>query len=114
MLGFILIFFIGKYFYELAQNYYKHRWLYAILGVVVYYAAGAIFGLIIGLADVLIGLNINWENTLGLNLLGIPIGIAADYAFYVLLKRKWEKEVVLPKDEIMDIGKPTEDLDDTF
>lgn len=114
MLGLILIFFVGKYFYKLAQDYYKHRWLYAILGIVVYYAAGAVLGLIIGLADVLIGLNIDWENAIGLNLLGIPFGIAADYGFYVLLKRKWEKEVVKPKDEIMDIGKTTEDIDGTY
>ena len=111
MIGLLLIFFIGKYFYELAQDYYKHRWLYALLGIIVYYAAGAILGVIVGLADLLFGLNVNWENTLGWNLLGIPIGIAADYGFYILLKRKWEKEVNIPKDEIMDIGKSTNDVD---
>ncbi|MBT8265900.1 MAG: hypothetical protein KJO41_10395 [Bacteroidia bacterium] len=111
MLGLLLIFFIGKYFYELAQDYYKQRWLYAILGVVVYYAAGAVFGIILGVADVFLGLGIDWENSFGWNLVGIPIGIAADYGFYILLKRKWEREVVVPKDEIMDIGKPTDDLD---
>ena len=111
MLGLLLIFFIGKYFYELAQDYYKHRWLYAILGIIVYYAAGAFFVVVVGLADLLFGLNVNWENTMGWNLLGIPIGIAADYGFYILLKRKWEKETNIPKDEIMDIGKLPTDLD---
>lgn len=109
MLGLILIFFIGKYFYELAQDYYKHRWLYAILGIIVYYAAGAVFGLILGIADAIFILNINWDNAMAWNLLGIPIGIGADYGFYYLLKRKWENEIQMPKDEIMDIGKNTED-----
>ena len=111
MLRLILIFFIGKYFYELAQEYEKKRWLYAILGIVVYYAAGAVFGVILGLADVILGLGIDWDNSLGLNLLGLPIGIAADYIFYQYLKKTWEKERGNPADEIMDIGKPLEEED---
>ncbi len=47
----------------------------------------------------------------GINLLSIPIGIAACYGFYYLLKKKWEKTEVLIKDEIQDIGKTIEELD---
>lgn len=105
MLGLLLIFFIGKYFYELAQDFYKHRWLYAIIGIVVYYAAGGIFGVILGVIDMIFTLNIDWENAFGLNLLGIPIGLAACYGFYIILKKRWQNEVELAKDEIDDIGK---------
>ena len=34
MLGLLLIYFIGKYFYDLAAEFEKNKWLYAILGVV--------------------------------------------------------------------------------
>ena len=104
MLGLLLIFFIGKYFYELADKYQKNRWLYAFIGIVVYYAAGALLGIILGVLDFIIGLGIDWENSVGLNLLGIPAGIAADYGLYSLLKKKWESEIIIPEDEIMKIG----------
>ncbi|NNK81660.1 MAG: hypothetical protein HKO92_00925 [Flavobacteriaceae bacterium] len=108
MLGLLLIFFIGKYFYELAQDYYKHRWLYAILGIVTYYASGAIFGVILSVFDFILELNINWDDSFGVNLLGIPIGLAGCYIFYIMLKNRWEKEDLKSKDEIDDIGKITE------
>ncbi|NNF81504.1 MAG: hypothetical protein HKO96_07385 [Flavobacteriaceae bacterium] len=109
MLGLILIFFIGKYFYELADKHQKNNWVYAIIGVVVYYAAGAVLGVILGLADIVFTFGIDWENAVGLNLLGIPAGLAADYGLYYLLKKKWESETVVPDDEIMKIGQVEED-----
>lgn len=108
MLGLLLIYFIGKYFYELAQNFYKHRWLYAILGIVVYYASGAVFGVILGVFDLLLELNINWDETFGINLLSIPIGLLGCYGFYFILKKRWQKNNNLAKDEIEDIGKALE------
>ena len=93
MLGLLLIYFIGKYFYELAQDFYKHRWLYAILGIVVYYASGAVFGVILGVFDLLLELNINWDETFGINLLSIPIGLLGCYGFYIILKKRWQKDL---------------------
>lgn len=108
MLGLLLIYFIGKYFYELAQDFYKHRWLYAILGIVVYYASGAVFGVILGVFDLLLELNINWDETFGINLLSIPIGLLGCYGFYIILKKRWQKNTDLVKNEIEDIGKTIE------
>lgn len=105
MLGILLIFFIGKYFYELAQDYNKHRWLYGIVGIVVYYGAGLLYGVIFGFLDVVFELNIDWDDTFGYNLLSIPIGIAACYGFYVFLEKRWKREENSAKDEIDDIGK---------
>ena len=108
MLGLLLIYFIGKYFYELAQDFYKHRWLYAIFGIVVYYASGAVFGVILGVFDLLLELNINWDETFGINLLSIPIGLLGCYGFYIVLKKRWQNNTDLVKDEIEDIGKTIE------
>lgn len=112
MLGILLIFFIGKYFYELAQDYYKHRWLYAVIGIITYYAAGAIFGVILGVSDLLFDFGIDWESAYGLELTTIPIGIAADYFLYRVLKKKWQNEAVIDKDEIQDIGKNVEEIEE--
>lgn len=112
MLGLLLIYFIGKYFYKLAEEFNQNKWLYAILGIVMYYAAGFAFGILLGVFDLLLGLNLDYDNMFGINLLSIPIGLAACYGFYHLLKKKWKKSVVLIKDEIQDIGKPVEELEE--
>ncbi|MFC4721276.1 hypothetical protein ACFO5O_03000 [Geojedonia litorea] len=109
MLGIILIYFIGKQFYTLAEDFNKNKWLYAILSVVIYYVAGFIFGTILAVLDLIFEWGIDWDNNFGLNLLGIPIGLLADWGFYYMLKKKWEQSTVLIKDEIQNIGKNTED-----
>ena len=111
MLGLIIIFFIGKYYYELAAQFNKNKWVYAIIGIVVYYAAAGVLGIILGFADVMFELGIDWNNAIGLNLLGIPAGLAAVYGLYYILKRKWTGEMIVPEDEIMKIGKPENDQD---
>lgn len=108
MLRILLIYFIGKYFYELAQDFYKHRWLYAILGIVVYYISGFVFALILVVLDSLFLLNINWDNSFGVNLISIPVGLLGCYIFYIVLKKRWEKADTSSMDEIDDIGKLSE------
>lgn len=105
MLGILLIYFIGKRFYDLAFEFNQNKWLFAILSIVVYYAAGLVFGVIIAFLDILFDWGINWDNNLGLNLLGIPIGLIAVWGFYMILERKWKKSTVIIKNEIGDIGK---------
>lgn len=105
MLGLLLIYFIGKWFYDLASEFNQSKWLFAILSIVVYYAAILIFGFVLGLLILLFDWQINLENNFGINLLAIPIGLLADWAFYEFLKMRWKKKIVLVKDEIDDIGK---------
>ena len=49
MLGLLLLYFVGKYFYNLAKEYNKSNWGFAILGIVVYYGGIIIFSFIIGI-----------------------------------------------------------------
>lgn len=37
ILGYILLFYIGFYYYRLAENHNKNKWLYVILGVILYF-----------------------------------------------------------------------------
>ena len=114
MLGILLIYFIGKRFYDLSEEYNQNKWLYAVLSIVVYYAAGAFFGVILGILALILEWDINWENNFGINLLGIPIGLLTDWGFYVILENRWKKKIVLVKDEIEDIGKPPEGETNVF
>ena len=109
MLGLLLIYFIGKQFYVLAENHKQNKWLFAILSVVVYYAAGLAFGVILGVFEIIFEWEIDWEDNVGINLLGIPVGLLACWGFYYLLKTRWEKSVKVVRDEIQDIGKPFDD-----
>ncbi len=109
MLGILLIYFIGKRFYDLSEEYEQNKWLYAILSVIVYYAgtflAGVVFAFLVefGIMD------IDLENSLMLTIIALPFGLGAVYLFYILLEKKWKKTVVVIKDEINDIGRNIEE-----
>lgn len=108
MLGIVLIYWLGKYFYQLAEKYNQNKWLYAILGIVVYYVSQLMFGFLLGILNELFSWGINFDN-FAINLLGIPVGLLASYLFYLLLEKIWKRDVVVIKDSIHDIGKPEMD-----
>jgi uncharacterized membrane protein len=92
MLSIIFIYFVGKAFYDLAKKYSKSEWGFAILGVATYYVG--LFGgaFIVG---VIIEINspgyVDDSNSTFVGLLGIPVGIAACWGTYTLLKKSWSK-----------------------
>ena len=111
MLGIILIYFIGKKFYELAKQFNQNNWLYAILGIASYYFGSIVIGgVIIGLIiELFMSTSIDGYSDLGVGIMVLPFGLATTYLFHFLLKKKWEKTVMIVKDEIQDIGKSIED-----
>jgi phosphotransferase system glucose/maltose/N-acetylglucosamine-specific IIC component len=109
MLSIIILFAIGRYFYKLAEAYKQNKWIFAILGVISYYAGAFAGGIILGVLDEVLGLGFDWDNNLLLTLVAIPFGLGTMYLFYFLLKKNWKKTVVEEKNEIQDIGKQLED-----
>ncbi|GAA3654106.1 hypothetical protein [Flavivirga jejuensis] len=109
MLGILLIYFIGKRFYDLSEEYNQNKWLYAILSVVVYYAGTFMVGIVLGVLIEFGIVDIDLENSLMINIIALPLGIGVVYLFYIILEKKWKKTVVVIKDEIQDIGKNTEE-----
>lgn len=107
MLEIIIIYFIGKYFYRLAETYGQNKWLFAVLGVITYFVGAAIGGVILFLLDMQFELGIDWESKFLLTFLLLPFAVATCYLLHYLLKRSWEKSVVIVEDEIQDIGKPS-------
>lgn len=105
MLGLVLIYFIGKEFYNLARKFGKSEWLFAVLGVISYYL-GTFIGrivLYIGL-DVLGGEPIEEIDNLIINLLAFPFGVFICWLFYYLLKNNWTKSktVKITESDILD------------
>lgn len=96
MLGLLVIYWIGKWHYNLAELHKKTKWLYAILGVLIYYAFTFGASLLIVIFAVYTGGD--WINSIpeiALGLLGIPFGIAATWGFRSIMKKQWETEVVV-------------------
>lgn len=105
MLGILFFYFVGKYFYKLADEFNKNKWLFAILGIVVYYVGTFIGGALLDIMDGLMDNGFDWDNNLAVGLIALPFGIAASYLFHFLLKKQWEKSFIVIEDEIQDIVK---------
>jgi phosphate/sulfate permease len=92
MIGLFLIYFIGRKFYQFAFEYNRHQWLYAILGIVVYYAGTFVAGAALASASILLDMPQLLEiDPILLSLMAIPAGLLFCLIFYVLLKRNWVK-----------------------
>ncbi|MBL7834029.1 MAG: hypothetical protein JNK18_08745 [Cyclobacteriaceae bacterium] len=93
MLGLLLIYFVGRKFYELAFEFDKSRWGYAIAGVVSYYAGTILSALIIA---TIIEINspgyITESNEWAVSLLGIPFGVLVCWGLFKTLEKNWSKE----------------------
>lgn len=103
MLGLLLLYYVGKAFYNLAIANNKNGWLFGILGVVVYYG-----GIFIGQVLIILVYTL-WlkEDVEGLNnmliaLMSIPVGILTCWGFYALLKRSWTKPQRVFEENILD------------
>lgn len=104
MLGLLLLYWIGKYFYKLAEDYDKSQWTYAILGILVYYAGTFVFGLAIGtIIEIASPGYVETINEFLFGLLMIPFGLLCCYLFYDYLKRSWKRnEALLEEQKILE------------
>lgn len=103
MLGLILLYWIGKYFYKLAEEYDKNKWVYAILGIIVYYGGIIAFSFSLGVIAEFVspGFFDSFNETL-LGIIMLPFGILSCYLLYSYLEKTWEKSK--PVNEIDQIG----------
>lgn len=93
MLGIIFIYFIGKFYYKLAEEYNRSKWGFTILGVVSYYVGSFTAGIIAGVLGAF--LDWSWMDTMDERILGlifVPFGIALTYILYQVLKKRWAKQ----------------------
>ncbi|MCJ8290343.1 MAG: hypothetical protein HRT58_11820 [Crocinitomicaceae bacterium] len=97
MLGLVIIYFIGKSFFNLAKKHERNKWLFGILGVVTYYGMTIVGGLIIVFIAAVIGNESIFElPDIVLGLMGIPIGLLSIWLLHYMLRKNWEGH---PKDQ---------------
>ncbi|MDG1428303.1 MAG: hypothetical protein P8M19_04150 [Crocinitomicaceae bacterium] len=94
MLGILLIYFIGKWFYSLAEAHGRNKWGFAILGVGVYFGAQILFGIVLGF----LAIAFDWEwvfatNGILTNILGIAAGALAAWGVRAIFKYNWSKNL---------------------
>lgn len=107
MLAILVIYSIGRYFFKLAKNHGKSKWVYVILGIVSYYFPIFIIGLIIGIWSIFDEETFMWiedSNFTIINYGCMLIGALSAFVFYKLLSKKWQNK---PQNftEIEEIGK---------
>lgn len=106
MLGLILLYWIGKYFYKLAEEFEKSKWGYAILGIVIYYGGIFFFGLVVGIIAELAspGFFDDFNDTV-LGILMLPFGILSCYLAYQYFEKTWKLQNPNPIKMIDEIGR---------
>ena len=104
MLGLVLIYFIGKTFYDLAAEFNKSKWGYAILGVALYYLGTFIGGLVIASYFIYTVSDSNMEdlNSMSLAIIAIIFGIISCTIGYRILKWHIKKEDRISDSELLD------------
>jgi membrane protein implicated in regulation of membrane protease activity len=104
MLGLVLLYWIGKYFYKLAEEYNKSQWGFAILGIVVYYGGILLFSVVVAIImEIIFTGFLDTVNETLYGILMIPLGILSCYLLYKYLEKTWKKNK--PINEINEIGK---------
>lgn len=88
MLGILLIYWIGKRYYTLAHDYHKSPWAYTILAIAIYYGTQVVFGIILYVA---MPESFSEDSNLGINLLGVALGLLMWYLVYEYLSKKWDR-----------------------
>jgi len=105
MLGLILIYFIGKAFFDFADAHRKNKWLFAILGVVSYYVGTFFGGIAIALYyELIIQQSLVEVNSWGLRFLAVPFGLFFCWGFYTILKRQWSRKRMHTDLDLLDEG----------
>ena len=105
MLGLILIYWLGKKFYTLADDFDKSKWGYAILGVVVYYAGIIVFAIALGIIiEIASPGYLDNTNERLIDLACLPFGLLSSYLLYKNLDKNWKKNDPRNNNSIDEIG----------
>ena len=103
MLEIIVIIAAGKAFYQLANEHNRNKWLFAVLRPVFYFTSAFIFALVLAVLSIYFIWEIDFNNTILMSFILLPVGAYSTFLLYRFLKNKWEKEEIT-LDEIEDIG----------
>lgn len=109
LLAFAFIYLVGRTFYKLAEKYEKNKWLFAVLGVLSYYAGILIASFVLGV--ILALTNPEMLDTLSDNtatIIAIPVGALSCWGLYAFLKKSWREASTKVDHGALDSGFITE------
>ncbi|HYG18098.1 MAG TPA: hypothetical protein VD816_04180 [Ohtaekwangia sp.] len=105
MIGLVLLYFVGKAFYDLANRNNRNKWLFAILGIGAYYAGLVVGGVMIGIGyEIFLEDGIDNANEMLLGFMALPMGVLVCWGYYRLLKSRWERKATFSRlsDDVLD------------
>jgi len=103
MLGLVLLYVIGRIFYDLATEKGKNGWGYAILGIVSYYAGTFIGGVImVVLFDLFEWGNLEDINESLIGLMAFPFGLITCWLLHHYLKYHFLVNITETDTDILD------------
>lgn len=95
MLGLLLLYWIGKYFYKLAEQYHKSQWGFTILGIATYYGGIMLFSFLIAIImEITSPGSVESINETLFGVLMIPFGLLTAYLLYFFLEKNWKRTTV--------------------
>ena len=89
MFGFVFVYFLGRYFYRLAEAHQRSKWGYAVLGVLFYYFSATLVVIPYVVYQEFVGNGYDEEQDQMLQLASIPVGLLGCYLLYQWLQRRW-------------------------
>jgi hypothetical protein len=101
-LSYIFIFYIGFYFYRLAENHKRNKWLFGIVGIVTYLTGLISYPLIIRVFYSEESYNFD---LIFISLKSFLIGLLSVFFLFQLLSFIWSRKKVSQKEDIDKIGK---------
>jgi membrane associated rhomboid family serine protease len=113
MLSILLIYFVYKYFRDLARKYkVKQEWKYSLTGVVAYFGFQFLFFFVWGVVEVINNPNYAQTDTSfnsGVGFLALLFGMLMLYFLHKYLEKRLQKQQeISPVNEIENIGVSTE------
>ncbi len=89
VLGYVLLFYIGFYFYRLAENHKKNKWLFGILGIATYFIGIFAYPLYLRLT---LHVDIDDFDFVTISLKSIIIGLLCVFILFQLLSFIWSRK----------------------
>lgn len=104
MLGLLLLYFIAKPFYKLAEQYGRNSMGYSLLAIAAYYGGVFGFGLLLGIALELTSPgSIEGLNDFFLGLICIPAGLFTAWILYSYLEKRFKGHLSVDRQYDADI-----------
>jgi hypothetical protein len=100
--GYIFLFYVGFYFYRLAENHNKNKWLFGIIGITTYIIGNSIYILF---AKFFLEQNVNEFNLLSVGFKSFATGFMTVFVLFHLLNFIWSRKKRIRKEDIDKIGK---------